>query len=276
MMSVSQILYPAAAVGYSLAFLAGMEPLVGKRPGRTARAATAFFMLAAFLCQTAGMVWRGVALGRCPIDGAGDLLQVVVWSLVAMYAIVGAAFRTSLLGLFTSGLAAALCVLAAFAAGGNTFGPVPGGILVHAWLSLFSYGAFSLLALTSLMYLLQLYGLRKRRWAGLFRFLPSLRELEVVNFRLLVVGTAGFTVALGFGAAWYFRGYGIGAAKVALSCILWAGYAAALAARLSGRLYGRRLAGVCLALFALAMITLYPVAEHHVAAAKPAEAEVVR
>jgi HemX protein len=277
MMFACQILSFVAAIGYILAFSAGLPALRGRGvPGGNARwhrLAPAMLILGAFACQTAGMAFRGIALGRCPIDGLADVLQVVAWSLVVMYAIVGAAFRTSLLGLFTSGLAALISVGAVTAGDSASFGAVPTGILVHAWLSLFAYGAFALLALTSFMYLIQLHGLRKRRWASIFSLLPSLKELEAVNFRLLLLGTLVFTVALSFGICWYFYGYPIGVVKIVFSSILWAGYALALSLRFGKVLFGKRLAAVCVALFVFAMITLYPVAERHMAARPETDAE---
>lgn len=263
-----QILSLVAALGYLAAFLCGLPTVLGRGGARgegMASRLALWVMLAAFLCQTASMVLRGVVLGRCPIDGPADLMQVIAWSLVVQYGIVGAAFRTSLLGLFTSALAAIISVVALRSQGAVSFGPVPAGILVHAWLSLFAYGAFALLALTSFMYLLQLHGLRRNRWAAVFRLLPSLKELDVVNFRLLLLGSLVFTCALSVGAWWYFSGYPVGIAKLVLPGLLWAGYVIVLALRFAKLLFGRRLAAVCLALFLLAAISLYPVAERHVA-----------
>jgi ABC-type uncharacterized transport system permease subunit len=269
-----QILSLVAAAGYLAAFLCGLPTVFGRGEacgkGAASRLA-ALVMMGAFLCQTVTMVLRGVSLGRCPIDGPADLMQVIAWSLVVLYAIVGTAFRTSILGLFTSALAAIISVVALRMDGAVSFGAVPAGILVHAWLSLFSYGAFALLALTSFMYLLQLYGLRKNRWTAVFRRLPSLRELDGVNFRLLLLGTLVYTVALSIGAWWYLSGFPVELPKVLFPGLLWGGYATTLALRFTKVLFGRRLAAMCLVLFVLAIGALYPVAERHTGANRATE-----
>ena len=262
-----------AALGYILAFATGL-PALRRRNGSSVRRSlstrcallTVAFTSAAFAAQSYGLVMQGIAQHHCPLDGPADLLQIVAWSLVVMYALVGAAFRTSLLGLFTSALAALFCVGALLVGDAQAFPPAPAFVLAHAWLSLFAYGAFGLQALVSAMLLIQLYGLRKRRWAPLFELLPSLRELERVSLRLLVASVAVFTVAMAIGAWWDVFGPGhIGPVKLALASLVWLGYAAMLALKLLGRLHGSRLAVASLILFALALATLVPVGARHVA-----------
>jgi HemX protein len=266
-------LFVLAALGYILAFVAGLPALRRRTDGAAngklatrCEKLTAALVAFAFACQNCGLVLQGLMLHRCPMNGPADVLEIVAWSLVIMYALVGAAFRTSLLGLFTAALAALFSVGALLADGAGAFLPVATIVLVHAWLSLFSYGAFGLLGLTSAMYLTQLHGLRKRRWAPLFELLPSLRELERVNLRLLSASVIVYTVAVALGVWWDIAGPGrIGPAKLALASLVWLGYAAALALKLHGRLHGRRLAVAALFLFALAVTTLIPVAAKHVA-----------
>ena len=279
MLFAGHILFALAALGYLAAFAVGLPALRRNGSGLSSLCAklTVGFVAAAFACQTVGMVLRGIALHHCPLEGPADVLQIAAWSLVVMYGIVGAAFRMSLLGFFTALLAAVLSTAALFNQGAVFSIDAPAIVLVHAWLSLFSYGAFGLLALTAYMYLVQLHGIRKRRWTGIFALLPSLKELEVVNQRLLVVSTMVYTLAVVLGAVWYFSGEAaIGAAKLMLASILWIGYVAALGLRLKGHLRGPRIAVVGIALFVLALITLYPVEHQHGGAAVPAKVEAVR
>ena len=255
-----------AAFFYLLAFVAGISVVFGNKKeierGQAKRSTV--FLLLAFVLQTAGLLWEGLAIQRCPLGSISDVLEIISWSLVVMFWIVGTAYRMSLLGLFTSALAAIFAIAASFAGGNGNFGVVSPTILAHAWLSLFSYGAFGIMAIVSTMYLLQLHGLKKRRFAPLFNLLPSLRELERVNFRLLTTAVSVYTVAIAIGAWRYFSSGGdLSAAKLFFAFLAWFGYFFALVFKLSGRLHGRRLAYALLIVFAIALAVLVPIGMSH-------------
>ncbi|HNX04702.1 MAG TPA: hypothetical protein PKI32_04335, partial [Opitutales bacterium] len=198
------VLFALSAFLYAAGFAATLPAIRRGREGLAALCsrATVACVAAAFLVQSAAFAVQGITLHQCPIASRADLLEIVAWSAVAMYALSGAAVRTNLLGFFTSGLAALLSVAALAGGPGPVFPHVAAPVLVHAWLSLFSYGAFALAALAGGMYSIQLGGLRRRRWAGIFQLLPSLRELEGVMARLLFAGFGVYTVAILVGAAW--------------------------------------------------------------------------
>jgi HemX protein len=157
---------------------------------------------AGFVLQTLGLYLRGRAVKGCPIGNTFEIFQFTAWSAIALYLVVGATFRLSLLGYFTSCLSAVLTLLSlanpvwdatrhAAAFGGNAW------VEFHAALALFSYGVFALLALTSGMYLLQTYSLKHKHLHGLFSFLPSISSWTQISVRLLVVGVVLMTWSLG-------------------------------------------------------------------------------
>jgi HemX protein len=258
-----------SALFYILAFAAGMSGLCCCRKGKrgdigNAHRRVAIFTLAAFLLQTSGLLLEGIFMHKCPLGSMADVLEIVAWSLVVIYGIVGTAYRMSLLGLFTSAMAAVFSIAAIFSGTDRMFPDISATILVHAWLSLFSFGAFGIMALVSTMYLIQLHGLKKRKLAPLFDLLPSLRELERVNFRLLVASAVVYTAAIVVGAWWYFSSGGnISEAKLLMALIVWAGYTLALCFKLSGTLHGRRFAYTLIAIFILAIVTLVPLGIGH-------------
>jgi len=271
-----------AALLYILAFVAGFAAFcrgAGRR-NRNVKSSrrAAVFMLAAFVFQTAGLVAEGMYSHRCPLASMADVLAIVSWSLVVIYGIVGAAYRMSVLGLFTSALAAAFSSASASIGAGRVFPAAQTTVLVHAWLSLFSYGAFGIMALVSSMYLIQLYGLKKRKLAPFFDVLPSLRELDRVNFRLLVASMTVFTLALAAGVWRYaFSGGDVSESKLLLAVAVWLGYAAALLLRVRGVLHGRKLAYALVGLFLLALAVLVPVGAGHSRIAEvPQAREAVR
>jgi len=279
MISDGHILLSLAAMGYLLAFAVWLPALRGAvsngEPAHSPIFAYALLFLA-FLAHTAGMIFTGIRAGRCPVGNPLEVLQFVAWSVVVTYGMVSFLFRSSLPAFFTAAMAGVLCVLALQMGQGDFNASAPPVVMAHAGLSLFAYGAFGLIALTSLMYLIQLSGIRHRRWANIFALLPSLRELERVNLRLLVVGLIVYFSAIALGAWWYLSGQGnVSVMKLAFASLVLVGYGAALVLRLCGVLYGRRLAIAGLFLFGLALVTLYPV-EHRSAATSAVQAvEVV-
>src|SRR5690606_13094825 len=115
---------------------------------------------------------RGLAVQSCPIGNPFEVLQFVSWSIVLIYILTGPVFRTSLLGSFCAVLAGLLSVGSLLVPSWDQ--PYPAGALfggdawveAHAAIALFSYGLFGMLAVTSVMYLLQNYGLKHKRTTG--------------------------------------------------------------------------------------------------------------
>ncbi|MDX2187146.1 MAG: cytochrome c biogenesis protein CcsA [Opitutaceae bacterium] len=217
---------------------------------------------AGFTLHTFGLYLRGMAVGGCPIGNTFELFQFTAWSAIAIYLAIGAAFRLSLLGYFTACLAAVMTSLSlAIPAwdevkrvsifGGNPW------IEFHAALALLAYGVFALLALTSVMYLLQHYSLRERRLHGMFSFLPSIRDLDQIGLRLLVAGTIMIGLSLGVGAVYWLEDPGsVHVAKLLSTILVAASYVGALVLRLRQVLAGRRLSWTCIILFGCALLSL--------------------
>lgn len=252
--------FALGAMGYVLAFASGLPALFGRKP---LGLLTVLLVALGWVFQSIGLYQRGIAGAHCPIGNPFEVFQFITWALVIMYGLVGPAFRTSLLGVFCSALAGFMSSVS-LAVPGFDAGPgrgLPGGywIEAHASLSLFSYGAFGLLAVTSTMYLLQAYGLKHRRWESIYARLPSLVALDSVNLRILAVGVAVYTVAIGVGVIALQGAGGVLLLKLVFAVAVWLGYTAALVLRLAGRLFAQALSRVLLVLFGIAILTLYPV-----------------
>jgi ABC-type uncharacterized transport system permease subunit len=245
---------------YLIGFILGTAALLRDR--RQSRLAIYGIMGVGFVLQTLGLYMRGHSVKGCPIGNTFEIFQFTAWSAIALYLVVGATFRLSLLGFFTSCLSAVLTLVslanpvwdatrhtAAF--GGNAW------VAFHAALALFSYGVFALLALTSGMYLLQTYSLKQKHLRGLFSFLPSIIELDQISVRLLVAGVVLMTWSLGLGSIHWVQDFAsVDPPKLLVTAGIWFAYTATMILRLSGRLVSQRLAWVCVALFAAALISL--------------------
>jgi len=218
-----------------------------------------------YVAQLVGLYARGRVVGGCPLGNYFEIFQFTAWSAISLYLVVGVTFRSSLLGYFTSCLAAVLTTLSlAIPAWDATrrsqiFGGNP-WIELHAALALFSYGVFALLALTALMLVLRHYSLKAKRISGWFSFLPSILDLDHISVRLLVTGVVLMTASLIGGAVYWLRDVSsVNLTKLVITVAIWLAYCIALALRLHGNLLARRFAWTCLALFGAALVSLKPV-----------------
>lgn len=263
-----------AAACYLVGLVLGTVAVVRER--KLSGALMYFVIAAGFALQTAGLYLRGLEVKGCPLGNTFELFQFMAWSAIALYLVIGATFRLSLLGYFTSVLAAALTVLSLSVPswdpparisifGGNAW------IEFHAALALFSYGVFSLLTLSAVMYVLQVFSLQRQHLHGLFSFLPSIRELDHICLRLLTAGVVLLTASLGVGAVyWLDDTTAVNTIKLAVTVAIWAAYTVVLLLRLRSRLVGKRLAWLLIALFALTLLSIPSVSGGHKAPAAPA------
>ena len=267
-----------ASACYLVGFILGTTALLRDR--RQSRLAVYGIIAAGFIIQTLGLYLRGETVKGCPIGNTFEILQFMAWSATSLYLVVGAAFRLSLLGFFTSCLSAVLTLvslatpvldatrrIASF--GGNAW------VAFHGALALFSYGVFALLSLTSIMYLLQTYSLKYKHLHGLFSFLPSIMELDQISIRLLVAGVLLMTWALGVGSIHWMQDFSsVDQPKLLITTGIWIAYSVAMVLRLRRKLVSQRLAWTCVGLFAIALLSLPLVnaSRHSVAPVAPAAA----
>jgi ABC-type uncharacterized transport system permease subunit len=259
------------ALLYLAGFLTGLVALTRRQSPAGLRTILNTLLIGGWGFQMAGLYVRGLAVGGCPLGNTFEIIQFVAWSAMVLYFFVGAIFRSSLLGLFTAGYAAALAIVSLLVPhwdltrGLKIFGHNP-WIELHAALAVFSYGVFGLLAITSLMHLLQSWSLKHKRLNGLFWFLPSVVQLDQINFRLLTLGVLLLTVSLGVGASWWVRDTAsVDVPKLAVTLGVWAAYLVIGLLRWRAKLVAVRFAWVCLVMFFLALLSLGPVnsSRHH-------------
>lgn len=250
------------ALLYLAGFLTGLVALTRRQPVTGSRTLLNTLLVGGWLAQMGGLYVRGLASGGCPLGNTFEIVQFVAWSAMLLYFFVGTAFRVSLLGLFTAGYAAALALVSLLIPawdsvhGKKIFGNNP-WIELHAALAVFSYGVFGLLAVTALMHLLQNWSLKHKRLNGLFWFLPSVVQLDQINYRILALGVLILTISLGVGAVWWSRDLAaVDGPKLVLTTGVWLVYLLVLVLRWRARLVSVRLAWVCLVMFAVALLSV--------------------
>jgi ABC-type uncharacterized transport system permease subunit len=218
-----------------------------------------------YFFQLIGLMLRGRAVAGCPLGNTFEFFQFTAWSAISLYLVVGVTFRLSLLGYFTSCLAAVLTLVSlSIPAWDATRRPhIFGGnpwIEFHAAIAIFSYGVFALVALTSIMYLLRNFSLKQKHLRGFFAFLPSILDLDHMSLRLLVVGVTLLTISLAVGSVYWLRDlHTVNLTKLLLTVAVWLAYAVTLGLRLKGRLIAQRFAWTGVILFACALLSLWPV-----------------
>ncbi len=222
-------------------------------------------ILFGWVAQSAGMWMLGMNAGSCPIRNPFEVLQFVSWSIVVVYLFTGQVFRLSLFGTGSAALAAVIGFSAYLIPNANRIPPHSflGGdprIEAHAALALFSYGIFGLLAVLSILYLLQNNSLKTKKNPGIFNFLPSLVDMDTVLMRLLIMACVVYTISVAIGALyWLTHLEDVALPKLTLTLALWVAYWVVLAMRATNRLYGTRLAWTCIVLMIAALIILWPV-----------------
>lgn len=222
-------------------------------------------ILASWLLQSTGLWILGMEAGSCPIRNPFEVLQFISWSIVVLYLFTGQVFRLSLFGSGSATLAAILGFTAFLIPGGSKVGPFShlGGdprIEAHAALALLSYGVFGLLAVLSALYLMQNYSLKRKTLSSIFRFLPSIAEMNTVLFRLIIMACVAYTISVAIGALYWIEHMDqVSLVKLIFTMALWIAYWMVLILRATSTLFGTRLAWACIALFLAALLILWPV-----------------
>ncbi len=218
-----------------------------------------------YAIHTYGLYLRGLEIGGCPVGNTFEIVQFVIWSLTVCFLVLGPAFRLSLFGFFTAGLAVLLSVLSFAIKDWDLPYPdritaISPSIEFHAALAVFSYGIFGLLAVSSTLYLLQNFALKQHQFKGVYAYLPSLVESETMTLRMLAAGCTVLTLSLLVGSFYWSQNVAeVNATKFFASVSLWIAYLIVLGLRLSNRLYAKKLAITCIALFVIAILSIWPV-----------------
>ncbi len=250
-----------AATVYAAAFILALVSISRRR--QHSRGILLTIVAIGFILQTTGLYIRGHASGSCPVNNQFEITQFMGWSATLLYLVIGPAFRVSLLGFFTSAFVTIISLVSLMIPSWDVtqttslFGN-DSWIKVHASLATFSYGVMGILAITSAMQLLQNYSLKKKHMRGLFAYLPSIIELEQINFRLLAFGL--FLLTLSILLAIFYMAEPTHSTKLLLSGAIWIGYLIVFIIHKLRFFSSNNLAYISIFLFILAVISLGPVA----------------
>lgn len=258
-------LFWVGAILYWAALLMALTSLRSSKP--LWRTGLLIFIISGFVFQSLGLFLRGLLDKSFPLNNPFEVLQVLAWSAIALDLTLRPIFRLRLLNLFSAGLAASLGLLSLSVSGWD-FPPavkeMAGSPWVefHAVLAVFSYAVFGILAITSLMYMIQHYGLEQRRSGGIYGRLPAIRQLEDINGKLIVLGVTILTLSVAIGALDLIAEPGtVGLLKLLVALAVWLCYVGVLTLRKCNRLVAAPFAITCVCLFVGALLSLWPLTQ---------------
>jgi len=159
-------------------------------------------LVVAAIFHTVAMFKRGIYLDRCPVNNLYEAIVFLLWTIVAVYLVVGLFPRLRFLGafaapaLFCIGVFALMPALDPKVVSAPDFHTDWGNI--HAALILLSYGAFGLSAIAGAMFLMQEHDLKFHKARAVFSMLPPIQRLERVMSGLIVAGVILLTAGLLF------------------------------------------------------------------------------
>jgi HemX protein len=224
-----------------------------------------FLLLLGFGLHTTAMALRGFRLNHCPVTNLYEATTFLMWTIVAVYLLVGLWPRLRFFGAFASPILFAIGVFALMPSldtehGARLNAPVA-WTSVHAALMALSYGAFGLSSVAALMYLSQEHNLKLHKIKALFALMPSIQRLELVVSWLLLCGFGLLTIGLAIGAYDLSRldnPHGFrGDPKIVWSALVWCIYLGLIVMRWKFAQGGRRFALGAIGSFIFVLLTFW-------------------
>ena len=227
--------------------------------------ATYALLLVAFVFHSGAMALRGFRLDHCPVTNLYEATTFVLWTIVALYLVIGLWSRLRFLGAFASPGLFAIGVFALMPSldprhGARTDLPVA-LMSLHAALLALSYGAFGLSSVAAAMYLRQERSLKQRKAQAIFSLMPPIQRLETASGHLLLSGFVLLTLGLAMGV------FGLahlktpevyrGDIKIVWSAFVWVIYLGLVLMRWRFSQGGRRFALGALGSFLFVLLTFW-------------------
>lgn len=259
------LFYALSGVLYAIHF--------AQRSPSTGQAGSAL-LAAGAVAHTFALGMLTVQAGYVPLAGQGAAVSVFLWLLALTYLYVELTTGERAMGLFIAPLVALLYIVPLTSPAMPPRPPVLESPLfvVHVVTVLCAYAAFALASVVSITYVLLFRELKRKQPGVFFARLPSLRALDQMNLRAVLVGLAFLTMGVGVGIVWAGRAraalpadprvleMSLGDPKILLALLSWGVYAFQIYARRGLGWGGHRAAWLSTIGFATILINLLPVA----------------
>ena len=215
-----------------------------------------------------GLVWHTLALlqrtwayGYLPVATFGDALLLFDWVLVAAFLLLNWRYPIRVLGALVAPLAALIIYGALILPRGQgTISPLLRGfwLMAHIGLTMGGYATLTLNFLGGIFYLIQERQLKAKRFGFLFRRLPSLSQLDTLNYWCLSIGFPLLTGGIITGSLYAQHTQGrfwSWDPKEVLTLLAWLIYAVLMHERLTVGWRGRRAAWLAICGFLVLLAT---------------------
>lgn len=221
----------------------------------------AWVLGAGLVCHTVHLVQRAWAHGFLPVATFGEALLVFDWALVAAFLFLNWRFPIKVLGALVAPLAALMVSGSLILPQGTgTVSPLLQGfwLAIHISLALLGNAALTLAFLGGIFYLVQERQIKGKRFGFFYRRLPSLEQLDALNYWCLTIGFPLLTGGIisgslyaqhTLGSFWHWD------PKEILTLLAWLIYAVLLHERLTVGWRGRRAALLAIAGFVVLVCT---------------------
>ncbi len=155
--------------------------------------------------QTFYIITRYILTGHTPITSMHETVFFFVWALTWAYLSFRWRHTVKNFGTFTSVLISALVIVSAVVS--KDINPLPPllrswWLPLHAGFTIIAYGFLALAFVGGLMYLVQEWELKSKRFGYFFSRLPSLQALDQLNNHCLTTGFIFLTLGIITGTIW--------------------------------------------------------------------------
>ena len=214
-----------------------------------------------FLTHTIALIVRTVEASYIPITSLHEAMSFFSWALVLAFLLVEYRYRIHVLGSFVLPLTfISLISSAALPMGIKMLDPLlqSAWLGVHTILAIMGATAFSMAFLAGVMFLLQEWFLKSKRFNSLHYKLPALDLLDTLNYRAISFGFPLLTLGIITGSIWAEYAWGTywnWDPKQTWSLIIWLFYAAMLHGRVAMGWRGKKAAYLAIIGFAGVIFT---------------------
>jgi cytochrome c-type biogenesis protein CcsB len=216
---------------------------------------------AAFIFYTPSLALQYYVLGVPPIVSIKSSLSFFAWCIITVYIAFHLRFRIKVLGPFLMPVAAAFMIVSAFIPGiETTVNPILRNIwfLIHVTTIFTGDAIFAIAFVTSFIYLIQEGNIKNKNLGAIYRRLPSLETLDLLNHHSIIYGFPFLTVGMIAGSIYAQNALGSywrWDPKEVWTLITWLAYAILLHERLAVGWRGRKAALMSILCFLILLFT---------------------
>ncbi len=224
-----------------------------------------YILMGSGILQTLYILSRAIASGHTPITSQHEAVVFFAWSLTWSYLSFRWRYTVKNFGTFVSILLFLLLIVASLASREMT--PLVPALQsnwlpIHAGSSIIAYGFLALAFCGGIMYLLQEWELKSKRFGYFFERLPSLDALDQLNSHCLSAGFVFLSIGIVTGSIWAHQAWGAfwqWDPKETWSLITWFIYLVQLHQRFTVGWRGKRAAVMAIIGFCAIIFTLWGV-----------------